>query len=141
MANISNRALGIIIYEYMRENDLKAREFAKKCGLSHTYINKLMKGVNNYGQLIEPSIETLKKIAKATERSLVDLLMETGYISEEDIKSYIWGHQLTDMMPEEYKDVVKDLPLVKLIADIKKENIPLEKIKKMIEIVTGYDKK
>ncbi len=38
--------LGDFLEGYMKENDLSLRKFAEQVGLSHTYIDKLIKGVD-----------------------------------------------------------------------------------------------
>lgn len=53
------------------DHDLSLRKFSKKCGLSHTYIDKLEKGVDLRSQkLVEPTLNALEKISKSIYFSL-----------------------------------------------------------------------
>ena len=57
--------LGDIIQEYMDLHGISARQFAKNCGLSNTYISGIIKGHSTRGNAIVPSIDTYKAIAGA----------------------------------------------------------------------------
>lgn len=50
--------LGDIIMDYLEEHNLSAREFAKKCGLSNTYISQIINGEKK-----NPSLDAFKLIA------------------------------------------------------------------------------
>ncbi len=79
------QSLGNIIKKYRLDNDLSLREFSKKCGLSHTYIDKLEKGVDPRSQKpVEPTLDALEKISYAIELSLDDLLTMLGKINSND---------------------------------------------------------
>ncbi|MBZ6007287.1 helix-turn-helix domain-containing protein [Paraclostridium bifermentans] len=74
--------LGDIIKEYRLDHDLSLREFSKKCGLSHTYIDKLEKGVDPRSQKpVEPTLDALEKISVAIDLSLDELLTMLGKIN------------------------------------------------------------
>lgn len=74
--------LGDIIKEYRLDHDLSLREFSKKCGLSHTYIDKLEKGVDPRSQKpVEPTLDALEKISVAIDLSLDELLTLLGKIN------------------------------------------------------------
>lgn len=74
--------LGDIIKEYRLDHDLSLREFSKKCGLSHTYIDKLEKGVDPRSQKpVEPTLDALEKISTAIDLSLDELLTMLGKIN------------------------------------------------------------
>lgn len=74
--------LGDIIKEYRLDHDLSLREFSKKCGLSHTYIDKLEKGVDPRSQKpVEPTLDALEKISAAIDLSLDELLTLLGKIN------------------------------------------------------------
>ncbi|MFR6017097.1 MAG: helix-turn-helix domain-containing protein [Paraclostridium sordellii] len=79
------QSLGDIIKKYRLDNDLSLREFSKKCGLSHTYIDKLEKGVDPRSQKpVEPTLDALEKLSYAIELSLDDLLTMLGKINSND---------------------------------------------------------
>jgi transcriptional regulator with XRE-family HTH domain len=97
--------LGELIKKFREENKMSLREFAKKAGLSHSYINNLENGIDpRSGKEVMPTIETLKKIAQAMNMELNDLLKQIGYIEAE--KSREWQPQLTE---KDKKDIAKTL--------------------------------
>lgn len=67
--------LGDLIKEYREKNEMSLRDFAKKCGLSHTYISALEKKYDiRTGKLIAPTLDAVKYIAKAMNISLDEFL-------------------------------------------------------------------
>lgn len=50
--------LGKIIKDYTEEHNISIREFARKCGLSNTYISNIVNKENS-----NPSVEALEKLA------------------------------------------------------------------------------
>ncbi len=67
--------LGEIIKNYRKEHNLTLREFAKICGTSHSYIAMLEDGKNSKtGEPMIPTLTTLKKISKALNISLNELI-------------------------------------------------------------------
>ena len=50
--------IGDIIMDYLKEHNLSAREFARKCGLSNTYISQIINGEKK-----NPSLDAFKSIA------------------------------------------------------------------------------
>ena len=58
--------LGEVIKKYREENDISQREFARKTGLSNSYISQLEMNMNSKnGQPIKPQLETYKAVADA----------------------------------------------------------------------------
>ena len=67
--------LGDIIKEYREKNNLSQRDFAKKCGLSYTYISALEKNLDyRSGKPISPTLETIRSVANGVNMSIDDLL-------------------------------------------------------------------
>ncbi len=67
--------LGEKIKDYRKKNGLTLRDFAQRCGTSHSYISMLEDGKNSKtGEPITPSISNLKKIAIALGMSLYELV-------------------------------------------------------------------
>ncbi|HHY80764.1 MAG TPA: helix-turn-helix domain-containing protein [Thermoanaerobacter sp.] len=99
--------LGELIKKYREENKMSLREFAKKAGLSHSYINNLENGIDpRSGKEVMPTIETLKKIAQAMDMELNDLLTQIGYIETDREQSRQWQPELTE---KDKKDIAKTL--------------------------------
>jgi len=73
---------GELIREIRNSLNLSLRKFGDKCGLSHSYISKLEKGVDpKTGTPVSPSIDTIRQICTATNYPLEKFLYETGYIT------------------------------------------------------------
>lgn len=67
--------IGILIKQYRKTNDLTLREFARKCGTSHSYIAMLENSKNSKtGEPIVPTIVMMKKLAKGMEITVSDLI-------------------------------------------------------------------
>ena len=78
--------LGSIIKNFRDTNNLSLREFSRKCNLSHTYIDKLEKGVDpRSGKPVEPTLDVLEKISSAINISLDDLLTKLGKINTKKV--------------------------------------------------------
>lgn len=76
--------LGKYIQNYRKKHGLSLRNFAEICDLSHSYIDKLEKGIDpRNNKPILPTIDTLEKIARATNTSLKDLLVSLEYINDD----------------------------------------------------------
>lgn len=102
------RTLGEIIKDYRLKNKLSLRDFAQKCDVSHTYIDKLEKGIDSRnGKPVEPTLLVVEKISKAMNKKTDTLLKEIGFIQGEDIEA------------EDEKDIINDLELGLWFKDIK----------------------
>lgn len=83
MLNIKNN-LGNFIHEYRGKQSL--REFAAKCGISHTHLDSIEKGTDyRSGKPVRVTVDTLEKIAKAMNMSVNELLIESGEVEESSI--------------------------------------------------------
>lgn len=67
--------LGDLIKEYRTNNNLSLRDFAQKCGLSHSYISALEKNIDpRTGKPIAPTLDTIKYISKGMNLSIEEIL-------------------------------------------------------------------
>lgn len=57
--------IGDVIKEFRKLNDLNLEEFGKLCGLSKSYISMLENNKDPRGNPVNPSLETIDKIASA----------------------------------------------------------------------------
>lgn len=65
---------------------MSLRDFAAKCGISHTHLDSIEKGTDpRTGKPVSVTIETLKKIANAMNMSVNDLLIKSGEVNLEEI--------------------------------------------------------
>lgn len=76
--NLKNRNLGVLIQKNRSSRKLSLRGYAAICGLNHSYISQLEKGLDN-----SITVETLEKIAKAMRLSLLDLMVKCGFFDNE----------------------------------------------------------
>lgn len=88
--------LGDLLKELRGKESL--RDASKRIGISHTYLDTLEKGVDKRsGSIVKPSPETLKMIAEAYNYDYEELMVRTGYIEAEEIKSdYIKKRKLSN---------------------------------------------
>ncbi|MGP4079174.1 helix-turn-helix domain-containing protein [Pseudalkalibacillus sp. R45] len=83
------------------------REVSKRTGLSHTYISDLEKGYKHGTKVpINPSPDTLKRLANAYNYSYRKLLERAGYIDEGDTEVNS-GCVNFENLTEEEKDYLK----------------------------------
>lgn len=77
--------IGEFIRKYRGEMSL--REFADKCGISHTHLDSIEKGIDpRTGKPVRVTVDTLKKIASTMGMSINDLLIESGDVKIEDLR-------------------------------------------------------
>jgi transcriptional regulator with XRE-family HTH domain len=75
--------LGRFMKEYRDRYGLSLRDFAVLSGLSHTYIEKLEKGIDlRSGKPVVPTVATLQAIANATGKTLLEILQISGYVPD-----------------------------------------------------------
>ena len=75
------KTLGELLKDYREEHSLSLRNFATQCNISHSYIDKLEKGIDpRNGQPVEPTLDMIEKLAKAMGLSLDSLLRAIGKI-------------------------------------------------------------
>lgn len=84
------KKIGEMIKEYRTTNDLTLRDFANLCGLSHSYISLLEKGIDpRNNKPVIPTLETVERISRAMGISTQEILKEIGFIgtveSENDV--------------------------------------------------------
>ncbi|MGE1215432.1 helix-turn-helix domain-containing protein [Bacillus toyonensis] len=110
------RTLGEIIKDYRLKNKLSLRDFAQKCDVSHTYIDKLEKGIDSRnGKPVEPTLLIIEKISKALNKKTETLLEEIGFIKSEspetekdminDPELGLWFKDIKDASPEKRKEL------------------------------------
>lgn len=76
------------IGEYIRKyrGKMSLRDFANKCGISHTHLDNIEKGIDGKtGKPVNITVEVLKKISNAMNMSVNDLLLCSGEVRLEDI--------------------------------------------------------
>lgn len=75
------KTLGEIIKDYRTENNISLRDFGERCGISHSYIDKLEKGTDpRTGKPIEPTLDTVIRISKALGKTPEKIFEELGHI-------------------------------------------------------------
>lgn len=67
--------LGEILQEYRARQGLSIRQFAKNCGVSHSAVAFIEKGINpKTGEKLIPSVPVMKKLADGMNLTLQELL-------------------------------------------------------------------
>ena len=67
--------LGNLIKQYRAMNKMSLRDFAQKCGLSHTYISALEKNIDSRtGKPIAPTLDTVKYVSNGMNMSIEEVL-------------------------------------------------------------------
>lgn len=57
--------IGNFLKEHLTANNISERNLAKKCKMSHSYLNQIIKGCNpTTGKPISPTIKTLEKLSE-----------------------------------------------------------------------------
>ncbi|QWG71332.1 helix-turn-helix domain-containing protein [Bacillus mycoides] len=126
------RTLGEIIKDYRFNNKLSLRDFAQKCDVSHTYIDKLEKGVDSRtGKPVEPTLLVIEKISKALNKRTETLLAEIGFIKGEGIEKEtdiindpelgLWFKDIKDASPEKRKELKRFWEFIKQNEMIKQK--------------------
>lgn len=109
--------LGDLIKEYRNNNKLSLRDFAQKCGLSHTYISALEKNIDSRtGKPIAPTLDTVKYISKGMNISIEDILKILD--DEQEFKMNAEAPKFSDNLSNHLKNIgtmyVSNSHLVKL---------------------------
>ena len=84
--------LGDLIKQYRTINKLSLRDFASRCGLSHTYISALEKNIDpRTGKPIAPTLDTVKYVAKGMNTSIEEILKaldeQQEFVVNQDLSS------------------------------------------------------
>lgn len=126
--------IGEIIKKYRDEHSMTLRDFAGKCGMSHSYIAMLEEGKNSKtGEPMTPTLSTLKKISAALDISLNELMtisddMPVKLEPSNNVQTFISYSHKGIQIPV-YGSVVAGIPL-EAITDIEDyEEIPSEMAK------------
>ena len=69
--------------------DMSLREMERITGLSHTYLSTLEKGFDPRSKKErKPTPDALRKIANAFNVSYIELMIQVGYLTEEDLNNF-----------------------------------------------------
>jgi transcriptional regulator with XRE-family HTH domain len=96
--------------KYNREKmGLSLREFAERCGLSHSYIDALEKGANpKTKKPMRPNVETLEKLANGLGISREALMVATGYLPIPKLNSGTPDKSLVEEPKQQYAPPLED---------------------------------
>lgn len=101
--------LGDLIKKYRTINKLSLRDFASRCGLSHTYISALEKNIDpRTGKPIAPTLDTVKYVAKGMNTTIEEILKvldeQQEFVINQDLPS-IHKNNLTSSLSDELKKI------------------------------------
>jgi len=97
-----------IIYNYRKTAKLTQKQFAQRCGLSHSYVSFLENGTNTRGQgEIAPTIQTLEKLANAMSLELNELIkmIEPDIKIREGKNERELAQRIAQLKPEQQENV------------------------------------
>lgn len=84
-----------LVKKYRADKDMSLRDFAQKCGMSHTTINFIEKEKNpSTGRPMELSPATYKKLAAAMDMTMQELFEQLDDVDAEMFLSYSEEEQL-----------------------------------------------
>lgn len=115
--------IGDFIKKY--RGDMSLRDFAEKCGISHTHLDSIEKGFDpRTGKTVRVTVDTLKKIANAMNMTINDLLIQSG-----DVK--IDGLSFDNCI-----QVKNDSDIIKIpVLGVIKAGIPIEAQEDIIDYI------
>lgn len=125
--------LGDLIKEYRIKNKLSLRDFAQKCGLSHSYISALEKNIDpRTGKPIAPTLDTVKYISKGMNLSIEEILKilddEQEFTINKDI-SEEYNYQQSSAVVFIYGTIPAGVPMEMIEDIIDTEEIPVDMLK------------
>jgi transcriptional regulator with XRE-family HTH domain len=78
--------LGKFLNKKLKEMQISEREISTRCGISHSYINQIIKGVNpRTGKPISPTLSTFEKLSSGIGISADDLQKIARGFSEDEV--------------------------------------------------------
>jgi transcriptional regulator with XRE-family HTH domain len=78
--------LGNFLEKKIKSLQISEREISTRCGISHSYINQIIKGVNpRTGKSISPTLTTFEKLANGLGVPIEDLQKIARGFSEEEV--------------------------------------------------------
>jgi len=79
----NNENLAAFLRKTALERQLSLRDFANILGVSHSYVDKLMRGVDNRSNKpVSPTIDMLLKIPDALGIPRIEFLRQCGYLDK-----------------------------------------------------------
>ena len=129
------KKLAALVDTYLRKRDISLREFARRTGLSHSYVYKITKGFDQHGVPVEPKMEILKILATGMNLSLPELLEYCGYLdSDEERRSVYSFDELLDKIPEEFKHMFTDKNerYIRFADEVRRQDIDPEQLRSVL---------
>jgi transcriptional regulator with XRE-family HTH domain len=142
--------LSNLIKQYRANNNLTLREFATKCGTSHSYIAMLENNKNSKtGEPIVPTLTMLNKISQGLGMSVNELIstcddmpISLSPTAKLDSRSFATNKtpldQLTEgekLLLEAYRRASDDVKPVLINVMEALESMPLEKLKAVVSLL------
>jgi len=104
---MKNQRLGVLVRE--ARGDMSLREFARRCGISHTHLDSIEKGFDpRTGKPVRVTVSTLEKLSKATGHSMIFLAGQPGAQLKVDAQNLgvLKGEEEGEEYAEEYTEEV-----------------------------------
>lgn len=123
--------LGEYLNNYLNEHNMSMREFAKRCGISHTYISYIINGKTSRGTEPVPTIEKYRKIAAGMNMDVNTLLAEID-------DNIAWGDSGRDDEMAEELQMLRDREDLRALLLVSAKNTP-EQVRKLMELMEAMN--
>lgn len=102
--------LGKYLKKRLKELKMSEREVSAKCGISHSYLNQLIKGINpSTNKKISPTLATFEKLAKGFEVNIEHLQkVARGCINDKKENNGKLDHEICNKYPSEVIEQIRD---------------------------------
>ncbi len=136
----TTKGLARVIQEHLDTHyDGKLLPFAKRAGVSRSYLIQLLKVERRPGQPYEPTVDSLMKIAEAMGITLEELMGRAGYFNGHSRKAWRLN-ELLDKVPKDVQRLLNhdDGDQYVILADtMRKEDIDPQTVIELIKTFRG----
>ena len=128
--------LSKLIQDYIDNEGISLNKFSQQVGLSRTYLASLI-GVRDSrtGNPIEPTVETIRKIAKAMNVMPVEVLEKSGYLEPHDSPQEQLRELAKAYLREFFATKYKEDPNFKLLLEQHKDDLLKGNEETMLEVL------
>ena len=108
------KLLGKYIHKKRKAKKMSLQEVSNISVLSVSHLSRIENGIDSAGKDISPSLDAIANIARALDLNLTDVLVESGYISSDDVIDYPISKVLQDLLENKVVQSTYKIPLDKL---------------------------
>lgn len=108
------KLLGKYIHKKRKAKKMSLQEVSNISVLSVSHLSRIENGIDSAGKDISPSLDAIANIARALDLNLTDVLVESGYISSDDVIDYPISKVLQELLENKVVQSTYKIPLDKL---------------------------